>query len=236
MTQYQLGHAGIGIQNIIHTTNRWVFGYARSDENSFFYTSYFIRLSQELSERLEEYKKYIWEMERMSESWEHAAVTSPKEPKLTIVESEGMGHIGSEIQITGYKQGTENELLDYLQRYGKIVKHETINGKLVVQFEEPSSAIAALKSDGFVCQGQKILVKLHDVTTNEPSDNDNDEQGRLPPSKRLEIPTNLYKSTNKLGSGQHGITALDRNTCIRPTDRPKEVSFYTRILELVLGW
>jgi hypothetical protein len=43
-----------------------------------FYVSYFTLLAKELSGRLEEYKKCIWEIERTAESWTHSRVQSPQ--------------------------------------------------------------------------------------------------------------------------------------------------------------
>jgi hypothetical protein len=142
--------------------------------------------------------------------------------------------MGSEKKIKGYKQGTENVLIDHFSRYGTVVKHETIDGRLLVQFKETSSAISALKSNGFDCEGQQVTVKLHNMTATESDQSDKAEE--LPVFKKIETPSDLYKRTNKLGSGQSGITALDKNISIKPTDKPKEVSLYTRLLEVILGW
>lgn len=50
---------------------RWLFGYSEDDD-------YFNLLAKELSGRLEEYKRCIWEIERTAESWTHYKVQSPQ--------------------------------------------------------------------------------------------------------------------------------------------------------------
>ncbi|KAI8327333.1 hypothetical protein EDC96DRAFT_532101 [Choanephora cucurbitarum] len=51
---------------------RWLFGYSKDDD-------YFSQLTKQLNGRLEEYKKYIWEIERTVESWSQNKVQSPQD-------------------------------------------------------------------------------------------------------------------------------------------------------------
>ena len=73
---------------------RWLFGYSKDDEysihlnqlidqlhSSYFFCSYFSQLAKQLNGRLEEYKKYIWEIERTVESWSQNKVQSPQGKK-----------------------------------------------------------------------------------------------------------------------------------------------------------
>ncbi|KAG1109879.1 hypothetical protein G6F42_015510 [Rhizopus arrhizus] len=73
----QLRHANDGcavLEACKHPGNnaRWLFGYSEDDD-------YFSQLARQLSGRVEEYKRCIWEVERTAESWTQNKVQSPQD-------------------------------------------------------------------------------------------------------------------------------------------------------------
>lgn len=73
----QLRHATDGcavLEACKHPGNnaRWLFGYSEDDD-------YFSQLARQLSGRVEEYKRCIWEVERTAESWTQNKVQSPQD-------------------------------------------------------------------------------------------------------------------------------------------------------------
>ncbi|RCI04015.1 hypothetical protein CU098_012869, partial [Rhizopus stolonifer] len=54
------------------TERRWLFGHSNKDD-------YFSLLASELSTRMEEYEKYIWEIERTAESWRENRNQAPQD-------------------------------------------------------------------------------------------------------------------------------------------------------------
>lgn len=112
----QLRHANDGcavIEACRHpgTAPRWLFG--RSDEDD-----YFSLLAKQLTSRLEEYKKCIWEIERTAESWSKNRAQSPQDI-ARIMHAQNQTFLALANKVASLHEAVEREK-EYYKQYFKV--------------------------------------------------------------------------------------------------------------------
>lgn len=112
----QLRHANEGcavIEACKHPGNnaRWLFGYSEDDD-------YFSQLAKQLSGRLEEYKKCIWEIETTAESWAHNRVQSPQDI-ADIMRAQNQAFLALSNKVAALHESVNVEL-NYYNQYLKM--------------------------------------------------------------------------------------------------------------------
>ncbi|CEP17190.1 hypothetical protein [Parasitella parasitica] len=108
----QMRHANDGrdvLEVCKHPGNnaRWLFGYSDDDD-------YFSQLARQLNDRVEEYKRCIWEVERTAESWTQNKVQSPQEI-ADIMRNQNRALISLSSRVASLHETVSNEKNRYYQ-------------------------------------------------------------------------------------------------------------------------